>query len=392
MIHQIDRPFPSCLDVEEYFLSRLASLPTPRLVVYRKYLEENIARMRRYLEEVVPRSGFHHLRTHVKTHKSAWVTSILLDAGVRRFKCTPNELEMLVDAGAEDIFIAYPLLSRDADLLARRMTQYPKIRFLAQIGTLAHAEYLAAAARRHKTEIPVLIDVDVGGHRTGAPPQAVADLALSVARKSRFGPLRVEGIHAYDGHNHFSDPGDRLLASQEAMRLTADCVLELNRIGVPVGTVTAAGTPPFVEDLHELTQVHKIDAHVEVSPGTWVYWDTGYDRILPDRFKLAALVLAQVMDRPTSDLVTLNLGYKRWAIDQGPVQLFSIPGVEFVSANEEHTVLRRTAQTPELNVGDPILIAPRHVCATVNLWESFAVVSGDGSLESACEPVTARNR
>ena len=383
MIHEIERPFPNHLDEEEYFLSRLAGLPTPRLVVFRKYLEENIGRMRSYLEEVVPATGFDHLRPHVKTHKSAWVTKILSEAGVRRFKCTPNELEMLVDAGVKDIFTAYPLLPRDADFLATRMAQFPDVRFLAQIGNLAHAEYLAAAARRHRTEIPVLIDVDVGGHRTGAPPQAVADLARSVARESRFGTLRVEGIHAYDGHNHFTDPDERRVAAQEAMRLTAECVRELERVGPTPTTVTVAGTPPFIEDLDELTRVHKIDAHVEVSPGTWIYWDTGYDRILPDKFKLAALVLAQVMDCPGNDLITLNLGYKRWAIDGGPVELFSIPGLEFVSANEEHTVLRRTASAPEVKVGDPILIAPRHICPTVNLWESFWPWPDNGNMRIA---------
>lgn len=397
MIHEIERPFPTSLDEEEYPLAGLASLPTPRLVVFRKHVEENIRRMRSYLEEVAPETGFDHLRTHVKTHKSAWVTGLLLEAGVRRFKSSPHELEMLVDAGAEDIFVAYPLLPRDADLLATRMAQYPGVRFLAQIGHPAHAEYLAAAARRHNTEIPVLIDVDVGNHRTGAPPQAVADLVQTVSRESRLAPLRIEGIHAYDGHNHFTHPDERRAASRDAMRLAVECVRELEKIGSPVGTVSVAGTPPFVEDLDELLHVHRLDARVEVSPGTWIYWDTNYNRILPGKFKLAALVLAQVMDRPPSsrtrdELVTLNLGYKEWAIDQGPVELFSMPGLEFVSANEEHTVLRRTADAPELRIGDPILIAPRHVCPTVNLWETFAVVGVDGNLESACERVTARNR
>ncbi len=397
MIHEIERPFLPCLDTAEYSLAGLASLPTPRLVVFRKYVEENIRLMRSYLEGVAPGTGFEHLRTHVKTHKSAWTTRLLHEAGVRRFKCCPHELEMLVDAGAEDIFVAYPLLPRDADLLARRMVQFPRVRFIAQIGNLIHAEYLAAAARRHNVEIPVLIDVDVGSHRTGAPPQAVADLARAVARESRLAPLRLEGIHAYDGYNHFSDPVERRAASHEAMGVTVDCLREVEKVGVTASTVCVAGTPPFIEDLDELVNVHKVDAQVEVSPGTWIYWDTGYDRILPGKFKIAALVFAQVMDRPPpregeGELITLNLGHKGWSIDHGPVELFSLPGLEFVSANEEHTVMRTTEDTPRVTIGDPILIAPQHVCPTVNLWETFAVVGTDGTLENASEPVTSRNR
>ena len=45
----------------------------------------------------------------------------------------------------------------------------------------------------------------------------------------------------------------------------------------------------------------------------------------------------------------------------------------FVSASEEHTVLR-CVDPREVSFGDPILLAPRHVCSTVNLWESFTLI------------------
>ena len=68
---------------------------------------------------------------------------------------------------------------------------------------------------------------------------------------------------------------------------------------------------------------------------------------------------------------------------------------EFVSASEEHTVLRILPEAPpatrELAIGAPLLIAPRHVCATVNLWESFRVIGADGRIEGE-QPVDGRNR
>jgi len=39
-----------------------------------------------------------------------------------------------------------------------------------------------------------------------------------------------------------------------------------------------------------------------------------------------------------------------------------------------------------------VFLVPRHVCSTVNLWETFTVVGPDGRIERMCEPVTARNR
>ena len=112
---------------------------------------------------------------------------------------------------------------------------------------------------------------------------------------------------------------------------------------------------------------------------------------MPGRFRLAALVLARVMDRPTPQKITLDLGHKRWAIDQGHVHLFSTPGLEVVKVSEEHTVLEHDGSCP-LRIGDPVLIAPRHVCATVNLWEEFHLVDGTGKLHSDRLAVTARNR
>ena len=73
------------------------------------------------------------------------------------------------------------------------------------------------------------------------------------------------------------------------------------------------------------------------------------------------------------------------------MELFSVPGLEFVGASEEHTVLRQTGG-PDLRIGDPVLIAPRHVCPTVNAWESFTVVREDGSVEATAVPVSGRNR
>lgn len=380
------------IDAEEYFLSGLSSLPSPCLVVYRSKVEQNIERMRGYLEDIAPGSSFEHLRTHVKTHKSAWATQLLLNAGVRRYKCSLQELDMLLDSGAQDIFLAYPLLPRDAGFLAQRIAQYPTVHLIGQIGCLAHAEYMAAAARRYSVEIPVVIDVDVGQHRTGTQVENVKALARAVTTDPRLETLKIVGIHGYDGHNHYKDVGERKACARVTMQKVVDCVRTLESLGITSETITVGGTPPFVEDLEVLLQEHQLDGHVDVSPGTWIYWDTNYDGIRPCQFDFAALVYAQVMDHPVDDIVTLNLGNKRWSVDCGPAHIFSTPGLEVVFANEEHTKLRRSSETPELKIGDPVLLVPRHVCTTVNLWEHFAIVGPDGTIETTAETVTARNR
>ena len=107
------------------------------------------------------------------------------------------------------------------------------------------------------------------------------------------------------------------------MQRVADCARSVEAAGIRVERIVVGGSPGFIPDLRELVVRHRVDAQVDVSPGTWVYWDSNYAAKMPGMFEIAALVLAQVMDLPGDGLATLNLGYKRWSIDQGPVQLFS---------------------------------------------------------------------
>ncbi len=380
----------AALSSDTYPIADPDSLPSPRLLVFRARVDSNIEQMRRHLEAVAPGTGFDHLRTHVKTHKSSWTARRMLDAGITRFKATPNELDLLLDAGARDIFVAYPLLAHEADRLAHRVAANPGVRILAQVGCDRHIDDLEAAAARHRVRIETLIDLDVGMHRTGAPPAATSALHARIASASH---LEFAGIHAYDGHNKGPTPDARRAAAGDAMATLLDAAAALADRGVAVPLLVAGGTPGFLADLEILAARAPGGARVEVSPGTWIYWDTNYETLLPGLFDFAALVFCRVMDRPGDDLVTLDLGHKRWAIDSGPVTLFSEPGLEVVATNEEHTVLRRTGESRHaLEVGDPLLIAPRHVCSTVNLWESFTLIGAEGEVEMESVAVDGRNR
>jgi D-serine deaminase-like pyridoxal phosphate-dependent protein len=372
----------------------LGEIPTPRLLIFRDRVEENLALMKRYLEEIAPGSGFRHLRAHVKTHKSSWTARLQMDRSVARFKATPNEVEMLLRAGARDIFVAYPLLQHQALALARQIAESPKVRFLAQIASPAHAAYLARAAASLEVAIEYLIDLDVGMHRTGAAPAAALALLQEIRSMPGAQRLRFAGLHAYDGHNKGATPEERRRVAGEAMALVFQAIDALRSRGAAVPLLVLGGTPGFLADLEIALSRGDPGLEVEVSPGTWIYWDTNYDGRMPGLFRLAALILAQVMDRPGEDRLTLNLGYKRWAIDAGPVERFSEPGLQVISTNEEHTVLRELPGRAgrRLEIGDHLLIAPRHICSTVNLWEDFTVIGRDGAVEAASCPVDGRNR
>ncbi|HLU49191.1 MAG TPA: alanine racemase, partial [Planctomycetota bacterium] len=310
-------------------------------------------------------------------------------SGIEKLKCTPNELDLLVAEGVSDIFLAYPLLAPLADRVARIAKESPQTTIRVQVAHPEHVAILERAAERHGVVLPSLIDLDVGNHRTGLPLARLEALLGSIRELSPR-HVRIEGIHGYDGHNHSPDAGVRAEVARDAMAEVARAVDLLRRSGVACERVVVAGTPAWREDLRELLRIG-LDVAVELSPGTFVFHDSKYEGILPGEFRFAALVFARVMDLPGDDRITLDLGHKRWAMDQGPIETTDVPGLEFISASEEHTVFRRGPDAPALRIGDPVWLVPRHVCPTVNLWDSYTFVREDGSIEENVA-VDARNR
>jgi D-serine deaminase-like pyridoxal phosphate-dependent protein len=158
---------------------------------------------------------------------------------------------------------------------------------------------------------------------------------------------------------------------------------------VKVPHCLVAGTPSFMPDV-EFWNQNDADTEFFYSPGTWIYFDSATQEMMPNTFDYAAVILAQVIDKPTSTTATLNLGHKRWAVDQGPVDTLSVPG-KVISWSEEHTVLQQD-ENDKLQIGDYVLIVPRHVCSTVNLWEHVVIIDKNGDIEQMNSPIDGRNR
>ncbi len=386
-------------DPAEYPVRDPDGIVSPRLLVFRRHVEGNIARMRALLESAAPGTGFRHLRTHVKSCKSSWAVKQMLHAGITRFKATPNELSMLLDAGARDIFLAYPPLPPTADAIARAIAQAgktcpagaPALRLLAQVAAAEHVDALDRAARRHGATVEFLIDLDVGMGRTGIAPERAPELLRSIVTGPARDRLRFAGLHAYEKHPAGAPAAESREIVETAMGRLSACARAIRALGHPVPLVVAGGTPGFRADLEWLLQ-DRTNEEIEVSPGTWIYWDSNYGIKMPGLFRPAALILARVMDLTGTDRATLDLGHKRWAIDHGPIEVFSREGMQVVSTSEEHTVVRTDGSAPPLVIGDVVLLVPRHVCPTVNLWEDFTVLGPSGEVEIASCPVDGRNR
>lgn len=350
-----------------YTIQDTSEIISPGLVVFREIVEENLTKM---LEIA---GSPDRLRPHCKTHKMREVIEMQLARGITKHKCaTFAEAEMQVEAGAKDILLAYNIVGPNIGRAVKFLEKYPEVTFAVTADHEKPVAQLGAAMVAAGKTINVLLDIDTGQHRTGivAGPEAKT-LYEKIAATAG---LNAAGFHVYDGHQHQTSRDDRRVAVNAEFDKVLAVRDELVAGGCPVPKMVCGGTASFP------IYAEKDDPTIECSPGTCTFWDNGYGERFPDlEFTPAALILTRVVSRPTSDRLTLDLGYKAVASDPpaGSRLTFpDIPDAEQVLQNEEHLVLQ-TSKAGEYQPGDEILAIPRHICPTSALHkEAFVIVDG----------------
>ncbi len=345
-----------------YTIDNINELDSPALVVYSDRVRENIRRLVDSVNDPL------RVRPHIKTHKSDKVAAMMLEEGIQKFKCaTISEAEMLAQVGANDILLAYQPVGPKAERLARLMKKFPTVKWSCLIDNVESAQHLSGVMRVQGFKVPVYVDLNVGMNRTGIEPHRANEL---VKECSSLSGIQITGLHAYDGHLRDADFGERErkchAAFKEVETLRHNVEEQLGR----KVTVVAGGSPTF--------SIHRKRPDVECSPGTFIYWDAGYESILKEQsWHHAALVISRVISRPGPNLVCTDLGHKAIA-SENPlpkrVYFLNAPDLVPVSHSEEHMVFQTSSP---LKVGDVLYGVPWHICPTVALHEhAHAVIDG----------------
>ncbi len=351
--------------------------PSPALLIYPNRVERNLRRM------IAIAGSPERLRPHLKTHKLPQIIALQVGLGITKCKCaTIAEAEMAAGAGVTDILLAAQLVGPNVSRFIALQRAFPNVAFSTLVDDPDVLASLSQAAVLAGVTIEVLLDLDVGQHRTGIVP---GPEAFDLYQKIGFlAGLRPGGLHAYDGHLHQSNRAERAAACDDAFAGVAALRSELVRIAQAVPRVVCGGTPTF--------PIHANHEDVECSPGTCVLWDAGYDAKLPDlAFEPAAMLLTRVVSRPLTNRLCLDLGHKSVASEMPhPRVIFpDLPDARAVGHNEEHLVLE-TARAAEFPVGAVLYGIPWHICPTVALHDRVQVVKGGRITEEWT--VTARAR
>lgn len=347
-----------------YTIKNIDTLDSPCLVVYPDRIKKNIETLVASIDSV------NRLRPHIKTHKSFEVSQLMLDAGITKFKCaTIAEAEMLASAGAKDILLAYQPVGPKASRLATLVKEFPEIKWSCLIDDIEIARDLSYIFEESKQIISVFIDLNVGMNRTGISP---ADAFGLFDDCKRLGGISVVGLHAYDGHLRDSDLALRTQKCDEAFQSVIQLYEQIEKSSGRKMIVVAGGTPTF--------SIHKNRNGVECSPGTYIYWDKGYEDVLKEQKYLhAALVVSRVISTPAENIICTDLGHKAIAAENplaNRVYFINAPELQPIGHSEEHMVFK-TVPGINYKVGDVLYGIPFHVCPTVALHEiAHTVVDG----------------
>ena len=349
---------------------------SPGILIDVQRVETNIQQMLSAVD------GDHsRLRPHVKTHKMADVIRMQVDAGITKFKAaTLNEANMIAQNGGEDILLAYQPVGPNIALLTRLIQNYPKVSFATILDNEETANQLANSMQNAKLNLRVRIDVDCGMHRTGIP---FGDSLNALRRQIEIKKgLEYEGLHVYDGHLHQPDADTRKQQTEDIIRQVADYDKEH-----AAGVVAGGGSPTF--------QFWAESTPWECSPGTTLLWDMGYSMAFPELpYEIAVALLTRVISKPGKNRFCVDCGYKAVASEMPLENRLTLVGMDndarIVSHSEEHMVLE-SPKANDLKLGQPLLAFPRHVCPTIALHDTAAIIRG-GELSSERWTVTARNR
>ncbi|OIN58454.1 D-TA family PLP-dependent enzyme [Arsenicibacter rosenii] len=320
------------------------------------------------------------MRPHVKTHKMRTVSDMMLAEGITRFKCaTIAEAEMLAQAGAPDVLLAYAAVGPTIDRLHQLQEAYADTEFSCLIDHPDAAKALAEAFTDRT--LAVYVDLNVGMNRTGIKPGKAFDL---IRYAQTLPGIRVVGLHAYDGHLRDTDLAERIRKADEAFAPVDTLRRQvLEHLGLDL-LVVAGGTPTF--------PCHTRRTGVMTSPGTFVFWDAGYAAITPDQpFDWAAVVMTRVISIIDEQTLCLDLGHKAIAAENPLPRIVFLnePDAQPIGQSEEHMVVRM-ADTSTCKPGDVWYGIPIHICPTVALYNSVFVVE-NGQVIGTWE-VTARGR
>jgi D-serine deaminase-like pyridoxal phosphate-dependent protein len=343
----------------------LERVDTPAPIVLVDVMQDNIDRMQAFATQ-------HNLdvRPHVKTHKCVEIGRRQLKAGAVGITAgNVGEAEVFAAAGFDDIFLAYPIWPSG--------TKGPRIRKLAEtiglrvgVDNVAAINALADAMGAEPERLQVVIEVDCGARRSGAPPEAAGDLALAAHKRG----LVPVGVFTYPGHGSAGPDARKRAADDQDAALTV-AVRSLSAAGITAEVVSAGSTPTV--------EFATSSVITEIRPGEYVFNDLNNTRLgACTEDQIALFVAGTVVSDWVPGQVILDIGTKALGREGSPeIGYGAVAGTTAVLSrlNEYHGFLPLHAGGFRPGIGTVLPVVPNHVCPVVVNFEEYIVTDSTGT-------------
>ena len=322
------------------------------------------------------------LRPHLKTAKSAEVARIATAGQFGGITVsTMAELAYFFDAGFRDMTYAVGIVPIKMPAIERFITHGARVNVV--LDSLRAADDIAVHVG---APVPVLIEIDCGGHRAGV--SAESDELIAIAKRITAAPgLTLQGVLTHAGHSyHAADEADRRQIAAVERDAAVRAAQRIRAAGMSCETVSIGSTPTALTDV-------PLDGVTEIRPGVYVFFDLSQAR----------LGVCAVDDIAVSVLATV-IGHHREAghllIDAGALALSKdvsaneydphigyglvcdidgqpIDGLHVAEVHQEHGFVRHAHGTPPFErfpVGAQLRILPNHACMTVAPYREYNVL------------------
>lgn len=347
-------------------------LSTPALVLDVEVMESNIALM-----AARAREKRYKLRPVAKIHKSVEIARRQVAAGGIGMCCsTIAECELMVNAGIPGVMLFTPVVT--ADKLARLAALNAQAEdLIVAADSVAVLERYVEVARQSGQSLQVLLDLEVGGRRTGALEKEAVYLAQVISAADG---LEYAGIQGYVGHHqHITDYEARRSRSERLLEPLRRVLDRLDEAELTPTIVSGGGTGTHDFD-------HEVGLFTEIQAGSYVFMDMNYRDVVlrtdeAHPFAPALSVRTTVISASKPDYVVTDAGIKEidgiFGFDH-PLILRGAPAesqYSLIGDDMGRIDLPKARET--LPLGSSIEVQPPHCYQTAVLYPWYHVVRGD---------------
>jgi len=337
-------------------------LATPCLIIDAAAVQRNIVRLAEYALQYEL-----DVRPHTKTHKLVRVGQMQMEGGASGLTMAKVGEAEVMSKAADDLLVAYPTVDRHRTDRLAKLARHKTVR--VAVDSVLAAKSLAASARASASTLGVLVDLDVGMHRTGLQtPDAALALAQMIDKEAG---LRFDGLFCFPGHI-WGTPAEQEESLLHVSQTLGAAVDLLDSHGLEAAIISGGSTPTAY-------QSHLVTDLTEIRPGTYIYNDAncfigGYCQ-LED---CAARVLVTVVSDAVPNQVVIDAGTKTFSSDRcypdperGFGYVVEYPDARVVKLTEEHGQIDVSNCSPRPKLGERLTVIPNHICPCVNLQDSI---------------------